>query len=158
MKFGKGGNPTPTGCVWGPLGDPCPPPPHVHTLTAYTEQRHGRGTREPPSHPAAPPHPAAPSFLSAGAAAAPALGRTGLKAPHGPRGRQRPAAPSDPLQSSPSDRAPNSGEYGRTGRRLGAAQRRHRWEAGATGTTPLLSLHGDPGERLEGANPWRPAF
>lgn len=34
--------------------------------------------------PAAPPHPAVPSFLSAGAAAVPALGPTGLAAPHGP--------------------------------------------------------------------------
>lgn len=75
---------------------------------------------------AAPPHPAAPSFLSAGAAAAPAISPTGLAAPHGPRCKQRSAAPSDQLQFSPSQGVPDSCEYPPAGRTLGAAARRHR--------------------------------
>lgn len=156
MKFGKGGNPTPTGSVWGPLDDPRPFPASPHSPRTQSSDM----AEAPASFrrtPAAPPHPAAPSFLSAGAAAAPAIGPTGLTVPHGPGGRQCPAALSDPRQFSPSDWAPNSCEYGWGGRRLGAAPRRHRWEAGATGTTPLLALHRDPGERLEGAYPWRSA-
>lgn len=95
MKFGK----VVTPAHWKRVGTPRRPRPlprPVHTLTAYTEQGHGRGTGEPPPHPS---RAAAPSFLSAGAAAAHSIGPTGLTAPHGPRGRQRPAAPSDPLNS-----------------------------------------------------------
>lgn len=54
------------------------PTPRVRALTTHAQQRHGRGAGEPPRA-------AAPSLLSAGAAAAPAIGPTGLAAPHGPR-------------------------------------------------------------------------
>lgn len=84
---------------------------------------------------------AAPSFLSAGAAAAPAIRPAGLAAPHGPRGRQRSAAPSDPLPVSPPEGVLDNREYRPAGGVLGAAPRRHRWEKGATGTP---SLHSTP--------------
>lgn len=47
-------------------------------------------------------------------------------------------------QFSPSDWASSSCEYGRADRRLGAAQRRHLWEVGATGTTPSFRSTGIP--------------
>ena len=133
MKFGKGGNPTPTGSSWRSLSDLGPSTP-VRALTAHAEQRHGRAAGDPPPRPRPA---AAPSLLLAGAAAVPAIDPTGLAAPHGPRRRQRPAAPSDPLQLSPSERAPDSGDYRPAGGGLGAAPRRHRWEVRAIGTPSL---------------------
>lgn len=151
MKFEKGGNPTPTGSSWRSLSD-LGPSTSVRALTAHAEQRHGRAAGDPPR-----PRPAAaPSLLLAGAAAVPAIDPTGLPAPHGPRSRQRPAAPSDPLQFSPSERAPDSGDYRPAGGGLGAAPRRHRWE-GKGDRDSLPHSTRDPSERRDRAKPWRPA-
>lgn len=136
MKFGKGGNPTPTGSSWRSLSDLGPSTPSVHSPRTQSSDM-----AEQPAilrrAPAPPLRRAAPSSLLAGAAAVPAIDPTGLVAPHGPRRRQRPAAPSDPLQSSPSERAPDSGDYRPAGGGLGAAPRRHRWEVKAIGTPSL---------------------
>lgn len=136
MKFGKGGNPTPTGSSWRSLSDLGPSTPSVHSPRTQSSDM-----AEQPAilrrAPAPPLRRAAPSSLLAGAAAVPAIDPTGLAAPHGPRRRQRPAAPSDPLQSSPSERAPDSGDYRPAGGGLGAAPRRHRWEVKAIGTPSL---------------------
>ena len=127
------------------------PYPQGRALTTHTEQRHVQGDGVTPPRLR---RVAALSSLSAGAGAAPSISPKGLAALHGPRPRQCSATPSDPLQFSPSEGVPDNCEYQPAGGGLGAAPRRHRWEAGATGTPSLHSTR-DPCERLDRANPWR---
>lgn len=124
---------------------PTLPHPQGRVLTTHAEQRHVRGDGVTPPRLCGV---AALPSLSAGAGAAPSIGPKGLAAVHGPRRRQRSATPSDPLQFSLSEGAPDNCEYQPAGGGLGAAPRRHRWEAGATGTPSHHSTR-EPCERLD---------